>query len=93
MRDLLLPLAVFALAGAVALHAVVPAIAEEPAVEPVAAPVPPVLPATAAPALEPECKAIRLGTAREVEKVMGELHASGRTQLLMVSSGLLCGWR
>lgn len=93
MRDLLLPLAVFALAGAVALHAVVPAIAEEPPAEPVAAPVAtPVLPATAAP-LEPECKAIRLGTAREVEKVMGELHASGRTQLLMVSSGLLCGWR
>jgi hypothetical protein len=90
MRDLLLPLAVFALAGAVALHAVVPAIAEEPPAEPVAAPV---LPAIAAPSLEPECKAIRLGTAREVEKVMGELHASGRTQLLMVSSGLLCGWR
>lgn len=92
MRDLLTPLSILALAAAIALHAIVPALADEPA--PIEPPPPAAAPEAPAPGgLAPECKVIRLGTTREIEKVMGELHASGRTQMLTLGSGMICGWR
>jgi hypothetical protein len=43
--------------------------------------------------LAPVCKPIRLGTAKEIEKLMGELHGTGRTQIAFVSNAVVCGWR
>jgi hypothetical protein len=66
-----------------------------PTAAPAATPSAP-LPATgAAPEgdLPPECKPIRLGTAKEIEKLMTELHATGRTQLAFVGNAVVCGWR
>lgn len=96
MRDLLLPISIFCLAGAVALHAIVPATAQEPVVEapPVAPAAPVVTPVAAAPAgVAPACKAVRLGTAKEFSTLMGELYEGGATQFVVVGSGLVCGWR
>jgi hypothetical protein len=90
MRHDLLPLSIFALAAAVALHAMAPAFAQDP--QPVA-PVVPATPAGAHPGLAPACKAIRLGTAKEFSTLMGELYEEGANQFVVVGSGLVCGWR
>ena len=39
-----------------------------------------------------ECVMVRVGTAREYEKLIDGLRAGGRSQILMVSDGVLCGW-
>ena len=56
----------------------------------------PAAPATAEAAptpLPPICKAVVFGTPKEVEKVMGELYATGRTQFAFFGNGVVCGWK
>lgn len=97
--DLALPFSITLLAGAITLHALSPASAQESPVaqEPLAAPAPvavapaPVV-ATAAAPLGPECTPIRLGTAREYEKVITDLTAPGRRSIAVIDSGLVCAW-
>ena len=89
MRRDLLPLSIFTLAFAVTLHAIVPAYADDPppaAAEPVAE----VAPEKGG--MAPQCKVIRLGTAKEFVKVMGTLYEEGATEFEIVGSGLVCGW-
>jgi hypothetical protein len=86
-RDLL-PFSIFALALAVGLHAIAPAQAED-----VGATDPSPEQATEAPAeMAPDCRMIRLGTAKEFNKVMGGLYEDGAKQFMVVGSGLVCGW-
>jgi hypothetical protein len=87
MREIALPASIFALALAVFVHALTPAHADIPPEEPI-----PATP-TALPALTPECKPIRLGTTHEYEKVISELVETGRTEVMVVGTGLVCGWR
>lgn len=87
MRRDLLPLSIFSLAAAVALHAMAPAFAEVPDV-----PEEPEVVAEANEHVAPICKPIRLGTAKEYGKVMGDLYELGATEFAMVGSGLVCGW-
>lgn len=88
MRDAALPASIFALALAVCFHALAPARADVPP-EPSEDPQPP----PALPSLMAECKPIRLGTTHEYEKVISELVTSGRTEVVVVGTGLVCGWR
>jgi hypothetical protein len=99
--DLALPLSITLLAGAITLHALSPASAQEAPVaqEPLAAPAPvavapaPVVATAAVTApLGPECTPIRLGTAREYEKVITDLTAPGRRSIAVIDSGLVCAW-
>lgn len=96
-RDRLLPLSIFTLAAAVALHAMSPARAQDaapvapPPAPAAAAPIAPIAPV--APPAPPECRNLRVGTAKELSTLMGELQAKGHGQFLVVGSSLLCGWR
>jgi hypothetical protein len=90
-RDRLLSASILALAAAVALHGLAPALAEEPA--------PPVAPPVAGPAplpmarTTPECRNVRVGTAKEVAGLMADLQAKGHAHFMTVGTGLVCGWQ
>jgi len=86
MRDFALPASILALALAVFVHALTPAFADIP-------PEPNLASSPALPSLTPECKPIRLGTTHEYEKVISELVETGRTEVMVVGTGLVCGWR
>jgi hypothetical protein len=108
-RDRLLASSVFALAAAVALHALSPARAQEtapPAPAPAPAPAPTYVPPAPAPPSPPpgytlvptprptpECRNVRVGTAKEVASIVGDLQAKGLTQFFPFGSGLVCGWQ
>lgn len=48
----------------------------------------------AAPApLPPTCKSVVFGTPKELEKVMGEMYGTGRTQFAFFGNGIVCGWK
>lgn len=74
-----------------------PGYGQVPAGYPQAAPyvaVPAPAPVEAAPTpLPPSCKAVVFGTPKEVEKVMGELYATGRNQFAFFGNGVVCGWK
>jgi hypothetical protein len=56
------------------------------------APMAATLPMAATAPLGPECTPIRLGTAREYEKVITDLTAPGRRSVAVIDSGLVCAW-
>ncbi len=53
----------------------------------------PVAPVASQPGVAPACLPIRLGTAKEIEKLMNELYGEGRTQIAFVGNAVVCGWR
>jgi hypothetical protein len=81
MSKLLTPLSLFALAAAVALHAVAPAVAADDDEVASTAKLPPRV----------SCKMIRLGTTREVEKLLEEMREAGHANVGAVRD-MICGW-
>lgn len=56
-------------------------------VAPAEAPTPPTA------GLAPSCKAVRLGTPKELERILGDLYAEGARDFLVVGNATVCGWR
>lgn len=38
------------------------------------------------------CKLVRFGSTKEIEKIIDELIAEGRPNLVLVGTGMVCGW-